>query len=128
MISLKLLHVLSWVPLFVMALVTFVLGLYFIGNPPWVQDDGISRFFGLWMLGLGGMICGYLVITLMGTRRARNTLLSVLGIFMGLLFYLEYRFIPDSPFITLTWVLFILYLVSLWATVKLNRGDRNIGA
>ncbi|MFQ6673371.1 MAG: hypothetical protein ACE5GH_01145, partial [Fidelibacterota bacterium] len=81
----------------------------------------VYRFFGLWLLALGILICAYVLVTFMGTPRARNTLLAILGGVLILLFYLEYTTIAISPFVNLTYGLLALYLVSLWATLLLNR-------
>lgn len=87
---------------------------------PWVEERIIHSFSGLWLLALGAMICAYVLVTLMGTRRARNTLLAILGILFALVLYLEVRFIPFSPLVIFSFVLAIPYLVSLWASLKLN--------
>lgn len=149
----KLLHNLTWIPPFLIGLSGAVLGiLWFTVDEPWLLDRAaneaalqttftrlfaeeinrslpdyltiVYRFFGLWILALGVMICAYVLVTFMGTRRARNTLLTVLGILMALLFYLEYTFIPISPFVNLTYGLLALYLLSLWATIRLNRVEK----
>lgn len=149
----KLLHNLTWIPVFLIGVCGAVLGiLWFTVDEPWLLDRAaneaalqttftrlfaeeinrslpdyltiVYRFFGLWILALGVMICAYVLVTFMGTRRARNTLLTVLGILMALLFYLEYTFIPISPFVNLTYGLLALYLLSLWATIRLNREEK----
>lgn len=120
-VSPKLLHVLCWVPLLVIGLASMVLGsLWLALEVPWVEERIIHSFSGLWLLALGAMICAYVLVTLMGTRRARNTLLAILGILFVLVLYLEVRFIPFSPLVIFSFVLAIPYLVSLWASLKLN--------
>ncbi|MFQ6674871.1 MAG: hypothetical protein ACE5LH_00855 [Fidelibacterota bacterium] len=124
MASPRLLHPLSWVPLVLMGLVAVVAGfLGLVAKVSPVPGTEIHRFSGLWLMALGGVICAYVFITLMGTRRARNTLLVILGIVMAFLLYLEITFIPQSPFLILTYVLLVPYLISLWASVRLNREE-----
>lgn len=149
----KLLHNLTWIPLFLIGLCGGVLGILWLTvDEPWLLDraaneaalqttftelfaQGINRslpdyliivyrFFGLWLLALGVVVCAYVLITFMGTPRARNTLLIILGMLLVFLFYLEYAYIPVSPFLYLTYGLLALYLVSLWATVRLNKQER----
>jgi len=153
MINPKLLHNLTWIPPFLIGLCGALLGfLWLTVDEPWLLDRAaneaalqttftelfskeinrslpeylttVYRFFGLWILALGMMICAYVLITFMGTRRARNTLLVILGILLAALFYLEYTFIPISPFVILTYGLLVLYLVSLWASLQLNREEK----
>ena len=149
----KTLHNLSWIPLFLIGVCAIVLGLsWLLVDAPWLLDKAaneaalqmpftklfdadinqtlpdyltiVYRFFGLWVLGLGSVICTYLLVTFMGTRRSRNSILTVLGIILIILFYLEYTLIPISPFVNLTYGLLALYLVSLWASLKLNREEK----
>ncbi|MFQ6608345.1 MAG: hypothetical protein ACE5EE_07395 [Fidelibacterota bacterium] len=146
----KLLHNLSWIPLFLIGLAAVVLGItWMIVDEPWLLDQAaneatlqlsfeelftgnhnahlpdylttIYRFFGLWVLGIGLLICAYVLVTFMGTRRARNSLLWVLGIFLILVLYLAITRIPISPFLYLIYGLIFLYLVSLWGSINLNR-------
>jgi len=140
MINPKLLHNLSWIPAFLIGLCSSILGiLWLTTGEPWFFDEPagvnqnlplylilICRFFGLGLIGLGLMINIYVLITFMGTTRARNSLLVVLGFILVLLFYLEYTYVSISPFIYLTYALLILYLVSLWASLRLNRQEKQV--
>lgn len=148
----KLLHNLSWMPLFVIGLSAVVLGIsWLLAGEPWLNDRAaneaalgmtfdklfaaevnatlpdyltiIYRFFGLWVFTIGVLICSYVLITFMGTTRARNTILVILGVFFIFLLALEYIFIPISPFIFLTYGLIAVYWVSLWASFKLNKKE-----
>ena len=126
MMNPKLLHNLIWIPLFLIGFSGAVLGILWLTvDEPWLVDKMVYRFFGLWLLALGVVVCAYVLITFMGTPRARNTLLIILGILLVFLFYLEYTYIPVSPFLYLTYGLLTLYLVSLWATVRLNKQERS---
>lgn len=128
MLNPKLLHNLAWIPAFLIGLCGVILGLlWLILDEPWLLDRADYSFFGLSVFALGMMICAYVLITFMGTRRARNTLFVILGILLAALFYLEYAFIPTSPFVILTCGLLILYLVSLWASFLLNREEKQTG-
>lgn len=148
----KLLHNLSWIPLFLIGLAAVVLGItWMIVDEPWLLDQAaneatlqisfeelfageqnarlpdylttIYRFFGLWILGIGLLICSYVLVTFMGTPRARNSILGVLGIFLLLVQYLAITRIPISPFVYLIYGLIFLYFVSLWASISLNRQE-----
>lgn len=86
----------------------------------------LYRFFGLLYIGLGMLICLYVLVTFMGTSRARKGLLIVLGIFFAATFFLEYSLIPTSPLINLTDGLVALYLLSFWATIRLSREEKDL--
>ena len=149
----KLLHNLSWIPPFLIGLAAVGLGItWMIVDEPWLLDQAaneatlqlsfqelftggqnahlpdylttIYRFVGLWVLGIGMLICTYVLATFMGTPRARNSLLGVLGVLLLLILYLVVTRIPISPFVYLIYGLIFLYLVSLWASLKLNREEK----
>lgn len=146
----KLLHNLCWIPLFLIGLSAIVLGLsWMVVDEPWLNDRAaneamlglsfnelfsdptnanlprylstIYRFFGLWVLGIGLLLSAYVLVTFMGTPRARNTVLAVLGPFLVAMLYLGLTRIPISPFIPLMFILVGLYGVSLWASRALNK-------
>ena len=146
----RFLHNFAWIPPFLIGLAAVVLGItWMIVDEPWLLDQAaneatlqlsfeelfagdenthlpdylttIYRFFGLWVLGIGLLICAYVLVTFMGTPRSRATLLGVLGIFLILILCLAVTRIPLSPFVDLIYGMIFLYLVSLWASIKLNR-------
>ncbi|MCH7732144.1 MAG: hypothetical protein IIB44_06455 [Candidatus Marinimicrobia bacterium] len=148
----KTLHNLSWIPVFLIGLIAVIMGLlWLIIDEPWLLDRAaneatlgttfnelfsaqvnqnlpdylttIYRFFGLWVLGIGLFICTYVLITFMGTPKARNSLLTVLGLFLTILFYLAQTRIPISPFIYLIYGFILLYIVSFWASIQMNRSE-----
>ena len=148
----KNLHNLSWIPVFLMGLIAVIMGLlWLIIDEPWLMDRAaneatlgmtfselfsaqvnqnlpdylttVYRFLGLWVLGIGLLICAYVLVTFMGTPKARNSLLAVLGLFLIILFYLAQTRIPISPFIYLIYGIILLYIVSVWASVQLNRSE-----
>lgn len=148
----KTLHNLSWIPVFLIGLIAVIMGLlWLIIDEPWLMDRAaneatlgttfselfsaqvnqnlpdylttIYRFFGLWVLGIGLFICTYVLVTFMGTPKARNSLLAVLGLFLTILFYLAQTRIPISPFIYLIYGFILLYIVSFWASIQLNRSE-----
>ena len=50
----------------------------------------------------------------------RNRILFLVGIMLIFGLYLGYIWIPSSHFIGLTWILFIIYLFSLFGMIKLT--------
>jgi len=153
MLNPKILHNLTWIPAFLIGLCSSVIGaIWLIVHQPWLLDraaneailgttfqqlfsadinqtvpvylTSLYRFLGLGLLGFGLVICAYVLITFMGTVRARNSLLALLAIIIPALFYLEYTYIPISPFVSFTYGLLILYLVCLWASIQLNRKEK----
>ncbi|MEE9167761.1 MAG: hypothetical protein V3U24_09940 [Candidatus Neomarinimicrobiota bacterium] len=152
MMDSKLLHNLTWIPLFVIGLFGAVLGVFWLmADEPWLLDRAanestlgitfselfeteinqtlpdyiamVYRFSGLWLLGFGAMVCTYVLITFLGTPRSRNNLLIVLGALFVVLFYMEYTLIARSFFVNLTYGLLALYLISVWATLRLNKEE-----
>ncbi len=149
----KLLHNLSWMPLVIIGISAVVLGVrWMVVQEPWLLDKAanentlgltfnelfsadinknlpdylliIYRFFGFWVTGIGLLITAYILVTFMGTPKARNGLLAVLGPFISGMLYLGHTKIPISPFIPLIYGLLVLYCVSLVASVKLNKLER----
>ncbi|MCH8012721.1 MAG: hypothetical protein IIA61_12355 [Candidatus Marinimicrobia bacterium] len=148
----KNLHNLSWIPVFLIGLIAVIMGLlWLIIDEPWLIDRAaneatlgmtfselfsaqvnqnlpdylttVYRFSGLYVLGSGLFTCAYVLVTFMGTPKARNSLLAVLGLFLIILFYLAQTRIPISPFIYLIYGFILLYIVSFWASVQLNRSE-----
>ena len=149
----KLLHNLSWIPMGIIGLSAIVLGVrWMVVQEPWLLDKAaneaalgltfnelfsadinknlpdylliIYRFFGFWVTGIGLLVTAYILVTFMGTSKARNGLLAVLGPFIFGLLYLGHTKIPISPFIPMIYGLLILYCVSLCASVKLNKLEK----
>lgn len=83
----------------------------------------LYRFFGLWVFAVGALILGYVFTTRMGTPLARNTILPILGVLLISIYCIEYRFIPTSHFVYLSHVHMLCFLISVAASIKLNKLD-----
>ena len=81
------------------------------------------RFFGWWVVSIGLLISVYVLVTKMGTQLARNTLHIVTVIILTGIYCIEYHFIPETPFLWLTHSIALLFLVSIYGSVKLKQYD-----
>ena len=81
----------------------------------------IYRFFGFWVL-----IVGVLILNLSrqaiicNNKKISAIIIYTVGFMMIFGLYLGYSLIPSSHFISLIWVLFIIYLISLYSYFKLK--------
>ena len=145
-------HNLTWVPMFIVGLSALVLGVVYVTiNEPWLLDKeanekllGVTyntlfaqnvnqhlpnyltlmyRFFGWWVVSIGLLISVYVLVTKMGTQLARNTLHIVTVIILTGIYCIEYHFIPETPFLWLTHSIALLFLVSIYGSVKLKQYD-----
>ena len=83
----------------------------------------MSRFFGWWVVSIGLLISVYVLVTKMGTQLARNILHVVTVIILTGIYCIEYHFIPETPFLWLTHSIALLFLVSIYGSVKLKQYD-----
>ena len=81
------------------------------------------RFFGWWMVSIGLLVSVYVLVTKMGTQLARNILHIVTVIILTGIYCIEYHFIPETPFLWLTHSIALLFLVSIYGSVKLKQYD-----
>ena len=81
------------------------------------------RFFGWWVVSIGLLISVYVLVTKMGTQLARNILHVVTVIILTGIYCIEYHFIPETPFLWLTHSIALLFLVSIYGSVKLKQYD-----
>lgn len=138
--------------MFIIGLSALVLGVFYVTiNEPWLLDKeanekllGVTyntlfaqnvnqhlpnyltlmyRFFGWWVVSIGLLISVYVLVTKMGTQLARNTLHIVTVIILTGIYCIEYHFIPETPFLWLTHSLALLFLVSIYGSVKLKQYD-----
>ena len=145
-------HNLTWVPMFIIGLSVLVLGVVYVTiNEPWLLDKeanekllGVTyntlfsqnvnqhlpnyltlmyRFFGWWVVSIGLLISVYVLVTKMGTQLARNILHIVTVIILTGIYCIEYHFIPETPFLWLTHSIALLFLVSIYGSVKLKQYD-----
>lgn len=137
-------------PLFLIGIVLIISGLRWLINlEPWMLDEvanverlemtfeqlfepeinknlpgyltQIYRFFGFWVLIIGLFISSFSSTQLINNDDIASKMLSIIGFMIGFGLYLSYTFIPSSHFIYLIWFAFLLYLISLYSFIKLNR-------
>ena len=137
-------------PLFLIGIVLIISGLrWLINSEPWMLDEvanverlgmtfeqlfepeinatlpgyltQIYRFFGFWVLIIGLFISSFSSTQLINNNEIASKVISIVGFMIGFGLYLSYTFIPSSPFIYLIWFAFLLYLISLYSFIKLNR-------
>ena len=77
----------------------------------------IYRFFGLWVIIIGGFITCFSTPQLSNNSAIRLRLLFCVGIMILFGTILAYLWIPSSPFIYLSWILFFLYSISFYAYI-----------
>ena len=145
-------HNLTWVPMFIIGLSALVLGVFYVTiNEPWLLNKeanekllGVTyntlfaqnanrhlpnyltlmyRFFGWWVVSIGLLVSVYVLVTKMGTQLARNVLHIVTVIILTGIYCIEYHFIPETPFLWLTHSIALLFLVSIYGSVKLKQYD-----
>ncbi len=146
------LHNLTWIPLALIGLSAVGLGLGWLFAPePWLLDRAANeallqttfaklfradinrylpdyltlsyRFFGWWVFSIGLLLMAYILVTRLGTSLARKVIHGVLFILLGGVVYIEQTFIPDSPFVWLTWAVCVFWVLSVWASIQLKKGD-----
>ena len=138
--------------MFIVGLSALVLGVVYVTiNEPWLLDKEANekllrvtyntlfaqnvnqhlpdyltlmyRFFGWWVVSIGLLISVYVLVTKMGTQLARNILHIVTVIILTGIYCIEYHFIPETPFLWLTHSIALLFLVSIYGSVKLKQYD-----
>ena len=148
----KLLHNLTVIPFFILGITSFFMGFgWMLSSEPWMLDEYANtilleesykdlfahpinenlpryltllyRFFGLWVTTIGMLIMSFTIVTRLGTAMARNFIQSSFFITLIGISIIEYIFIPSSHFVYLTFVLWILWGVSVWAGIKLKTHD-----
>ena len=81
----------------------------------------IYRFFGFWVVIIGLFITSFSrpsVITI--HKEISKIIICIIGFMIVFGLYLGYSLIPSSHFISLIWILFIFYLISLFSYLKLK--------
>ena len=145
-------HNLTWIPMFIIGISALTLGVVYVTiGEPWLLDKKANemllktsydtlfaqdenqhlpdyltlmyRFFGWWLVSIGLLISIYVLVTKLGTRLARNSLHIVTVIILTGIYCIEYHFIPESPFLWLTHSIALLFLVSIYGSVKLKQYD-----
>ena len=134
----KIVHNLIWTPIFLIGIVSFALGLFWIFHPePWLIDQPaneallqtsfdeifsysankflpsyltvIYKFFGLWLITIGLLVLSHVKTTKLGTKQARFSIHSTLFLTLISMYYLIFKYLPASPLIP-TLYIFTLFL------------------
>ena len=119
-------HNLTWIPIFLIGILTISLGaVWCIHEQPWLLDKSpnevllqtsfevllsekiniglpsyltiVYRFLGLYMLTIGFLIIGYVYITRLGTKIARNCIFLILFVTLLGIYFLVLNYLPSSP-------------------------------
>ena len=133
-------HNLTWIPIFLIGILTISLGVVCCTNEqPWLLykslneallqtsfdvllsekiNIGLSsystivyRFLGLYMLTIGLLIIGYVYITRLGTKIARDCIFLILFVKLLGIYFLVLNYLPSSPLMPVLYFLsFCLFL------------------
>ena len=133
-------HNLTWIPIFLIGILTISLGaVWCIHEQPWLLDKSpnevllqtsfdillsekiniglpsyltiVHKFLGLYMLTIGSLIIGYVYVTRLGTKIARNCIFLVLFITLLGIYFLVLNYLPSSPLMPVMYFLtFCLFL------------------
>ena len=133
-------HNLTWIPIFLIGILAIFLGaVWCTHEQPWLLDKspneallqtsfdvllsekiniGLSsyltivyRFLGLYILAIGLLIIGYVYITRLGTKIARNCIFLILFVTLLGIYFLVLNYLPSSPLMPVLYLLtFCLFL------------------
>ena len=81
----------------------------------------IYRFFGLWVIVIGLFITSFSIPSLIKEKVIRIRLLICIGGMISIGTAMGYIWIPNSPFIYLSWGLILFYCISLYAHLKIDK-------
>lgn len=148
----KTLHNLTMMPFFVIGLSAFFAGFGWILSPePWLLDESANvilleesyenlfaeninrnlpeyltllyRFFGWWVSLIGLLTFGYTYVTRLGTKVSRTTIHVIYFFGLAGIFLILFKFIPSTPFMYLNTFLTLMWSVSVYAGLKLDKYD-----
>ena len=133
-------HNLTWIPIFLIGILTISLGaVWCTHEQPWLLDKSpnevllqtsfdvllsekiniglplyftiVYRFLGLYMLTIGFLIIGYVYVTRLGTKIARNCIFLILFVTLLGIYFLVMNYLPSSPLVLVLYFLtFCLFL------------------
>ena len=133
-------HNLTWGPIFLIGTLTISLGVFLcVHERPWLVDKSpnevllqtsfdvllsekiniglpsylkiVYRFLGLYMLTTGFLIIGYVYVTRLGTKIARNCIFLILFFTLLGIYFLMLSYLPSSPLMLVLYFLtFCLFL------------------
>ena len=133
-------HNLTWIPVFLIGILTIFLGaVWCIHEQPWLLDKSpnevllqtsfdvllsekiniglplylttVYRFLGLFMLTIGSLIIGYVYVTRLGTKTARNCIFVILFVTLLGIYFLVLSYLPTSPLMPVLY--FLTFCLSL---------------
>jgi len=81
----------------------------------------IYRFFGFWVLIIGLFILNFSTPQLISNNQIASKILGITGFLIIFGLYLSYTFIPSSHFLYLIWSSLILYLISFYSFIKIQK-------
>ena len=148
----KTLHNLTMMPFFIIGLSAFFAGFGWILSPePWLLDESANvilleesyenlfaeninrnlpeyltllyRFFGWWVSLIGLSTSGYTYVTRLGTKVSRTTIHVIYFFGLAGIFLILFKFIPSTPFMYLNTFLTLMWSVSVYAGLKLDKYD-----
>ena len=133
-------HNLTWIPIFLIGILTISLGaVWCVHEQPWLLDKSpnevllqtsfdvllsekiniglpsyltiVYRFLGLYMLSIGSLIIGYVYVTRLGTKIARDCIFLILFVTLLGIYFLVLNYLPSSPLMPVMYFLtFCLFL------------------
>ena len=136
-------HNLTWIPIFLIGILTISLGAVWCTHEhPWLLDKspkealvqtsfdvllseklniGLSsyltilyRFLGLYMLTIGLLIIGYVYITRLGTKIARDCIFLILFVTLLGIYFLVLNYLPSSSLMLVLYSLTICLFLSVF--------------
>jgi hypothetical protein len=136
------------VPIYIVGISTSIIGLGWLISPePWLLDQVaneiilqtsfaqllaadvntnlaayltvIYRFFGWWVISIGLLISAYTYATGLETKRSRNVIYGLLSLIVIVVYIMQLKFIPVSPFLYAVYGLAAMILVSFFASTRL---------
>jgi len=128
-------HNLTWIPIFLIGILTISLGVVWCTHEePWLLDKSpnevllsekiniglplyltmVYRFLGLYMLTIGFLIVGYVYVTRLGTKIARNCIFLILFVTLLGIYYLVLNYLPSSPLMPVLYFLSICLFLSIF--------------
>lgn len=136
-------HNLTWIPIFLIGILTISLGVVCCTNEqPWLLykslneallqtsfdvllsekiNIGLSsystivyRFLGLYMLTIGLLIIGYVYITRLGTKTARDCIFLILFVTLLGIYFLVLNYLPSSPLMPVLYFLTFCFFLSVF--------------
>ena len=134
-------HNLTWGPIFIIGIIACTLGLIgCLHQEPWLLDQtpnevliqtsfnalfaekinsGLSlylttlyKFFGMWLITIGSLVIGYVYVTRLGTKVARNSIFLILMANFLATYYLAFNYLSSSSLIA------ILHLLSFFLALS----------